>query len=75
MRYDISNDDKEIALALDWDIYYGVFSREGNYFIVAANVDARTELMMFDAATMEQIQAHRSMVRMSPMFSFPMATN
>ena len=57
MRYDISNDDKEIALALDWDIYYGVFSREGNYFIVAANVDARTELMMFDAATMEQIQA------------------
>lgn len=57
MRYDISSDDKALALALDWDIYYGVFSREGNYFVVAANVDARTELMMFDAATMEQIQA------------------
>ena len=57
MRYDISSGDKEVVLALDWDIYYGVFSREGNYFVVAANVDARTELMMFDSATMEQIQA------------------
>ena len=57
MRYDISSGDKEIVLALDWDIYYGVFSKEGNYFVVAANVDARTELIMFDAATMEQIQA------------------
>ena len=57
MRYDISSGDKEIVLALDWDIYYGVFSREGNYFAVAANVDARTELIMFDAATMEQIPA------------------
>ena len=57
MRYDISSGDKEIVLALDWDIYYGVFSREGNYFVVAANVDARTELIMFDAVTMEQIPA------------------
>ena len=57
MRYDISSGDKEIVLALDWDIYYGVFSREGNYFVVAANVDARTKLIMFDAATMEQIPA------------------
>ena len=57
MRYDISSGDKEIVLALDWDIYYGVFSRKGNYFVVAANVDARTELIMFDAATMEQIPA------------------
>ena len=57
MRYDISSGDKEIVLALDWDIYYGVFSREGNYFVVAANVDARTELIMFDAVTMEQISA------------------
>ena len=57
MRYDISSGDKEIVLALDWDIYYGVFSRKGNYFVVAANVDARTELIMFDAVTMEQIPA------------------
>ena len=57
MRYDISSGDTEIVLALDWDIYYGVFSKEGNYFVVAANVDARTELIMFDAGTMEQIQA------------------
>ena len=57
MRYDITSGDKKTVLALDWDIYYGVFSRDGNYFVTAANVDARTELMMFDAATMEQIEA------------------
>tara|TARA_B100001057_G_scaffold66821_1_gene60528 strand:+ start:8507 stop:10447 length:1941 start_codon:yes stop_codon:yes gene_type:complete len=57
VRYDIVSGDKELVLALDWDIYYGVFSREGKYFVVAANVDARTELIMFDATTMEQIEA------------------
>ncbi len=57
MRYQLATGDKEEVLSLDWDIYYGVFSREGDYFVAAANVDARTELMMFDAETMEQIDA------------------
>ena len=57
MRYELASGAKEEVLSLDWDIYYGVFSREGKYFVAAANVDARTELMMFDAATMDPIDA------------------
>ena len=57
MRHELATGEKEEVLSLDWDIYYGVFSREGNYFVAAANVDARTELMMFDAASMEQMEA------------------
>lgn len=57
MRYEIATGEKEEVLSMDWDIYYGVFSREGNYFVAAANVDARTQLMMFDAETMEPVDA------------------
>ncbi|CAN0507062.1 unnamed protein product, partial [Discosporangium mesarthrocarpum] len=49
MRFELASGEKEEVLAMDWDIYYGVFSREGNYFMVGANVDARTDLRMFDA--------------------------
>ncbi len=49
MRFELTSGEKEEVLAMDWDIYYGVFSREGNYFMVGANVDARTDLRMFDA--------------------------
>ncbi len=57
MRYELASGEKEEVLAMDWDIYYGVFSREGSYFMVGANVDARTELHMFDAETMQEIDA------------------
>ena len=57
MRYELATGDKEQVLAMDWDIFYGLFSEEGNYFLVSANVDARTELIMFDAETMEEINA------------------
>jgi len=57
MRYELASGDREEVLALDWDIYNGQFSREGNYFVVRANVDARTELFMFDAESMEEIEA------------------
>lgn len=53
MRYELASGEKEEVLAMDWDIYYGVFSREGNYFMAGANVDARTELRMFDAASLD----------------------
>jgi dipeptidyl aminopeptidase/acylaminoacyl peptidase len=52
VRYELASGEKEAVLSLDWDIYYGVFSREGNYFVAAANVDARTQLMMFDVTDM-----------------------
>ncbi len=56
-RHDLASGDKETVVAMDWDIYYGAFSREGNYLVVAANVDARTQLMMYDAHTLEAVDA------------------
>lgn len=57
MRYHLASGEKETVLELDWDIYYGVFSREGNYLVAGANVDARTEIYMFDADTLEPVDA------------------
>lgn len=57
LRYEIATGEKETVLAMDWDIYGGQFSREGEYFVVTANVDARTELRLFDAETMQEINA------------------
>lgn len=57
MRYNIETGDKEAVVAMDWDIYSGEFSRDGQYFVVTANVDARTELRLFDAQTMAEIEA------------------
>jgi dipeptidyl aminopeptidase/acylaminoacyl peptidase len=57
MRHDLANGDKETVVEMDWDIYYGVFSREGNYLVVAANVDARTQLLMYNANTLEPLDA------------------
>jgi dipeptidyl aminopeptidase/acylaminoacyl peptidase len=53
MRYDIASAEKEEVLAMDWDIYSGRFSREGEYFVVTANVDARTELRLFQVDNIE----------------------
>lgn len=57
MRYELATAEKESVLSLDWDVWYGQFSRDGNYLVAAANVDGRTELMMFDAESLEEVDA------------------
>lgn len=57
MRYELASGEKETVLSMDWDVWYGQFSRDGNYLVAAANVDGRTELMMFDADSLEEIDA------------------
>ena len=55
MRYDIAQETHEQVLQVDWDVSYAQFSKHGKYFVVGINNDARTELRLYDAATMEPI--------------------
>lgn len=59
VRFDLSSQQKQDVLTLDWDVMYGSFSREGNYLVAAANVDARTQLYLFDARTLAPLDAPR----------------
>ncbi len=54
-RYDIEHGTREAVLRVDWDVTSARFSKHGKYFVVGINNDARTELRLYDAATMHQI--------------------
>ncbi|GJM14176.1 MAG: peptidase S9 [Pseudohongiella sp.] len=56
MRYEIATEEKADVLSMDWDIAFASFSREGKYLVAGANVDARTEILMFDAQTLEPVE-------------------
>jgi dipeptidyl aminopeptidase/acylaminoacyl peptidase len=47
MRYDLAAGAKAEVLRPDWDVAGGHFSRDGRYFLVAVNRDARTETRLF----------------------------
>jgi dipeptidyl aminopeptidase/acylaminoacyl peptidase len=54
-RYDLATGDRSTVLAPDWDVMGAGFSRTGRYLTVAINNDARTELRVFEAATMQPV--------------------
>tara|TARA_B100000678_G_scaffold140003_1_gene116828 strand:- start:331 stop:2265 length:1935 start_codon:yes stop_codon:yes gene_type:complete len=55
MRYELATGEKEEVLSMDWDIAFASFSRAGKYLVTGTNVDARTEISIFDAETLEPI--------------------
>jgi dipeptidyl aminopeptidase/acylaminoacyl peptidase len=54
-RYDLGAGTKTDVLRLDWDVQGAGFSRTGKYLTVGINNDARTELRLFDAASMQPL--------------------
>lgn len=54
-RYDMESGDTEKTLEADWDVLYSYFSKHGKYMVVGINNDARTELRLYDAASMRLI--------------------
>lgn len=56
MRYDLASGERETVVKPDWDVWYAQFSRNGKYMVVGVNEDARTEVTVYDAATMEEIE-------------------
>jgi len=55
VRYTLEDGERETIEKANWDIWYTHLSKNGKYLVVGINNDARTELRMYDAVTMERI--------------------
>ena len=55
VRHILESSKREIVEKVNWDIWYAYLSKKGKYLVVGINNDARTELRIYDAATMERI--------------------
>ena len=55
MRYELSTGKHEKLLSADWDIMGASLSKQGKYWVISINNDARTELRLYDAATLMPI--------------------
>ena len=56
VRYDLENGGRETVLQPDWDVLYGYPTWNGRYLVVGINQDARTEIRLFDAASMKPVE-------------------
>lgn len=54
-RYDLATGETTTLLQPEWDVMYADHSRNGEYLVVGINQDARTEVRLFDAATMQPV--------------------
>ncbi|MEO1144106.1 MAG: alpha/beta fold hydrolase [Cyanobacteria bacterium J06638_22] len=55
MRYELATGSHEKLLSADWDITGAALSKQGKYLAVSINNDARTELRLYDTATLTAI--------------------
>ncbi|HTG31427.1 MAG TPA: prolyl oligopeptidase family serine peptidase [Thermoanaerobaculia bacterium] len=56
VRYDLATGQRTEVLRPQWDVQGAGFSRDGRWFNVAVNNDARTELRVFEAAGMKPVK-------------------
>jgi dipeptidyl aminopeptidase/acylaminoacyl peptidase len=54
-RRNLASGAVENVIETDWDVSYAYFSKHGKYMMVGINNDARTELRVYDAASMDMI--------------------
>jgi dipeptidyl aminopeptidase/acylaminoacyl peptidase len=55
VRYELAIGSHEIILSAAWDITGAALSKQGKYLVISINNDARTELRLYDAATLTPI--------------------
>lgn len=55
VRRNLETGDVEEVEKLNWDVWYAYFSKQGKYLVIGINNDARTELRVYDAATMSRV--------------------
>jgi dipeptidyl aminopeptidase/acylaminoacyl peptidase len=55
VRYDLGSGDREVVVESDWDVARATTSKGGKYLLVAINNDARTEVRIYETATMQQL--------------------
>lgn len=56
MRYDLATGQKQEVYRADWDILFANYSPKGTYLAIGINNDASTELKLFEAATMRELE-------------------
>ena len=56
VRYEIGDGTRAPVVRVDWDVLYGVLSKHGTYLVVGINTDARTELRMYEHASMTPVE-------------------
>ncbi len=56
VRYDLATGEREALVSPDWDVWYGYPSKNGKYLIVGINNDGRTEVRLYEASTMTQVE-------------------
>lgn len=54
--YDLSSGEAETLVEAEWDVAGADFSENGKYLAAWINNDARTEIRVYDAATMERVE-------------------
>ncbi|HEX7029309.1 MAG TPA: alpha/beta fold hydrolase [Gammaproteobacteria bacterium] len=54
-RMDLDTGEREILLAPEWDVVYAYLSETGKYLVAGINKDARTELNVFETASMQPV--------------------
>jgi len=59
VRYDLEGDQREVVERVDWDIMYARLSKQGTYLVLGVNEDARTELRLYETATMQPVRLPR----------------
>lgn len=54
-RYDLTSGERSDILKLDWDVEAASLSKSGRYLTVNINEDGRTDLRVFETATMKPV--------------------
>jgi dipeptidyl aminopeptidase/acylaminoacyl peptidase len=52
MRYDLESGSREVLIEPDWDVVFAHPSKLGTFLVVGINNDARTQIQVYDIATM-----------------------
>ena len=56
VKQDLATGERQEILRPDWDVSFAAFSKQGSYLLVGVNANAKTELTVYRAATMEKVE-------------------
>lgn len=54
-RLDLESGASEVIEKVDWDVMFASLTKKGTYLVVGVNNDARTELKLYEAATLKRV--------------------
>ncbi len=56
LRYDLADGERTVLEQPEWDVVFAYLSEGGRYLVSAVNADARTDLRVYEAATMQRVE-------------------